>query len=130
MFAIGSKFFAFEPTRRNCNAPEFTSDLGIENNIPIVNGDLACDCPSKGKVCILVIRNLPYDSSMDHNLMMHFIIRARGVTFNDILKIHCDYSIVDDQAVSFKHSYLRAPFQLNGAFSCFYTTVPVERELH
>ena len=61
---------------------------------------------------------------MDHNLNLPFIMRAGGVTINDVPKIPCEDSIVDDHSVLFDQSDLWIPLQLNGAFSFFHTRVP------
>ena len=77
-----------------------------------------------------MIRNSLHVPSMDHNLITPFIMRAGGITINDVPKIHCKDPIVSDHSVSFDHSDLRIPLQLNGMFSCFHTKVLTERELH
>ena len=38
--------------------------------------------------------------------------------------------IVYNHSVSFEHSDLRIPLQLNNAFSCFHARLPTEREIH
>ena len=77
-----------------------------------------------------MVRNSIHVTSMDHNLIPHFIMRADGVIVNDVPKIHCEDPVVDDHCVSFDHSDLRIPLQLNGVFSYFRTRVPTEREIH
>ena len=57
-------------------------------------------------------------------------MKAGGATINDVPKIHCEDHIVNDHTVSFEHSNLRIPLQLNGVFSYFHTRVPTEIELH
>ena len=59
-----------------------------------------------------------------------FILRADSVIVNNVPMIHCEDPAVDDHCVSFEHSELRIPLQLNGVFSYFHTRFPTERELH
>ena len=67
---------------------------------------------------------------MDHTLIPTFKLRVSGVIVNDVPKTHCEDPAVDDHCVSFEHSVLCIPLQLNGEFSYFQTRLPNERELH
>ena len=42
---LGSNSFVFESTGRTCEVQLFSSDLGIANDVPIVDVDLAYDFP-------------------------------------------------------------------------------------
>ena len=108
----------------------FISDLGMERNVPIVEGALAHDCPFTGEVYVLVLRNALHVPSTDHNLILLFIMRSSSVAINDAPKIHCGDPAVDDYCVLFDQSGLRKTLQSNGVFSCFHTRVPTEREIH
>ena len=79
----GSNSFVFESTVRAFNVRPFSSDLGMEMNVPIADGDLSCDYPCTGKVRVLVIINELYIPSMHHNLIPPFIIRAGCFAIND-----------------------------------------------
>ena len=54
---IGSIFSVFESTGRTLNVQPFSSDLGIEKDVSIVNRSLAYDCPYTFEFYVLVVRN-------------------------------------------------------------------------
>ena len=128
MVFLGSNSFVFESTGRTCNVQPFSSNLGVANDIPIIDRDLAYDYPCAGKVYVLMFRNDPYVPSMGHNLIPSFIMRDGGVIVNDAPKIHSEDPVVFYYCISFDHSNLRIPLQLNGVFSYFHTRVPTERK--
>ena len=130
MVVLGSISFVFESTGRTYNVQPFTSDLGVAKNVPVVDGSLAYDCPYTGEVYVLVLRNALHVTSMDHNLIPPFIMRAGSVTINDVPKMHCEDPIADDHSIFFEHSDPRIPLQLNSEFSYFHTREPTERQLH
>ena len=67
---------------------------------------------------------------MDHNLILPFTMKAVGVTISDVPNTHCEDPAFDDHSISFNHSDLRMPLQLNGVLSCFHMKVPTKREIH
>ena len=69
MVVVGKDCFIFESTGKTCNVEPFTADLGVATNIPIVDADLAYDCPFTHETYILIIRNALYIDSMKHNLI-------------------------------------------------------------
>ena len=77
-----------------------------------------------------MLRNALHAPSADHNLIPIFIMRAGGVTINDVPKIHCKDPVLDDHSISFYHFDLPIPLQLNGMFSCFHMRIKDERELN
>ena len=103
-------------TGRVCNIKPFSSDLGIENNVPIVDRAFACDCLCTGEVYFLVIRNSLYVPSTDHKLTLPFIMRSGSVSINDVPKIFFDCLIVDDNSISFESYDLWIPSKINSLF--------------
>ena len=73
----------------------------------LVHGALEHECRCTGEVCVLVIRNVLHVPSMEHNLILLFIMRAGSVEMNDVPNIHYEHLTVDDHSVSFEHSDLR-----------------------
>ena len=130
MVVLGKDSFIFESTGRTCNVRPFASELGIAENVPIVDGAIAYDCPYTSQSYILLVRNALHIPSMHINLIPPFIMRAGGVTVNDIPKIHVDDPCKDDHCLIFPHSDLRIPLQLNGTFSYFHTRLPTTQELY
>ena len=48
MVVLVSNSFVFESSGRTHNTQPFSSGLGMEKDIPIVDRSLACDCPCTG----------------------------------------------------------------------------------
>ena len=88
MVVLGKHSFVFEGTGRTCNVKPFHSKLGLVENVPIVDGAVAYDCPYTRTTYILIARNALHLPSMEYNLIPSFIMRAGGVTVNDTAKIY------------------------------------------
>ena len=130
MVVLGKECFVFEPTGKTCSVEPFSSELGIAQNVPIVDAALAYDCPFTYETYILIIRNALHIETMQHNLIPPFIMREGGVQVNDIPKMHCTDPDIDDHCISFKDTELRIPLQLKGIFSYFNTRKPLPSELY
>ena len=102
MIVLGKECFVFESTGKTCNVEPFSKDLGIAQDIPIVDAALAYDCPFKHETYILIIRNALYIKTMQNNLIPPFILREGGLTVNDIPKIHCAEPTTNDHCISLK----------------------------
>jgi hypothetical protein len=129
MMVLGRNSFIFESTNRSCNVKPFSSELGIAENVPIVDGAIAYDDEYTGETYILIMRNALYIPSMHINLLPPFIMRAGGVIVNDIPKIHCKNPSSSDHSISFHNSPLCIPLKLSGTFSYFNHRVPTSEEL-
>ncbi len=130
MVVLGRHAFIFESSGRTCNVRPFSEELGIAENVPIVDGAIAVDCPNSGVTRILMVRNALYIPSMVHNLIPPFIMRAGGVTVNDVPRIHCTNPSDDDHCIIFPESDFRIPLHLDGTFSYFNSRLPIAEELH
>ena len=130
MVVFGSNSYVFESTGRTCNVHPFSTDLGSASNVPIVDAAVAYDCPYSGETFVLVARNALYIKSMEHNLIPPFIMRAGGVTINEVPKIQCKEPTIDDHCIYFAEPELRIPLHLSGIFSYFHTRAPTLEELH
>jgi hypothetical protein len=130
MIVLGKHSFIFESTGRTCTVEPFTTDLGTAENVPIVDGAIAYECPYTHQVYILIIRNALHIPTMHHNLIPPFIMRAGGIIVNDTAKIHCNDPSTNDHCLLFPNSDLTIPLQLNGTFSYFNTRAPTVQELH
>ena len=49
--------------------------------IPIIYAVIAYDCPDTTKIWLLIVRNVPYVESMDHNLILPFILHKGGMQY-------------------------------------------------
>ena len=130
MVVLGKHAFIFESTGRTCSVRPFSSELGVANNVPIVDGAIAYDCPYTQETSILIVRNALHIPSMEHNLIPPFIMRAGGVIVNDTAKIHCADPTTNDHCILFPTSDLRIPLQLHGIFSYFHSRLPTITELY
>ena len=130
MIVLGKHCFPFESTGKTCSVKPFSSELGIAENVPIIDGAIAYEEPYTGETFILLMRNALYIPTMDINLIPPFILRAGGVIVNDVPKIHCNDPMVTDHCISFRTHELTIPLQLQGTFSFFHHRVPTMDELH
>ena len=129
MVVIGKHAFVFESTGRTCNVKPFCDELGMAEDIPIVDAAIAYDCPYKNVTYILLIRNALYIHSMIHNLIPPFIMRAGNIIVNDTPKIHCKSPTANDHSIRFPSCDLRIPLQLIGTFSYFHSRKPEPNEI-
>ena len=129
MVVLGRNSFIFESTGKTCNVKPFSEEIGVAEDVPIVDGAIAYDDPITGKTYILLVRNALYIQSMSHNLIPPFIMRMRGVIVNDIPKIHCKEPTVRDHAICFEDIDLRIQLRLQGIFSVFHHRAPTTDEL-
>ena len=129
LVVLGRNTFIFESTWRTRTVRPFADELGMASNIPIVDGAVAYDCPYSKQTFILIVRNVLYIRSMEHNLIPPFIMRVGGVIVNDVPKIHCKDPTIDDHCIKFPNCELRIPLQLIGTFSYFHSRMPTVQEL-
>ena len=130
MVVLGKNAFIFESTGRTCNVKPFTDQLGIVENVPIVDAAIAYECPYSHQVYILILRNALHIPTLEHNLIPPFIMRAGGIIINDVPKIHCPDPSVLDHCISFPNSDLKIQLQLFGTFSYFHSRKPETTELY
>ena len=58
------------------------------SRVPIVNAVLTYNCPISGKTILLVVRNVLFVQSMNHNLIPPFIMQDSGLKVEEQAKIH------------------------------------------
>ena len=75
MIVLGKECFIFESTSKTCNVEPFSTDLGIAQDIPVIDAALAYDCPFNNETYILIIRYALHIAAMNHNIIPPFIIR-------------------------------------------------------
>ena len=101
MMVLGMNTFIMESTRRTCSVNPFSSELGIVENVPIVDVLIAYDFQYNKNTYILIIRNGLYIPSMQYKIIPPFLMRAGGVIVKDIPKIHCNDIKSSDYCISF-----------------------------
>ncbi len=88
MVVVGGHTSVFGCSGKSANVWPFSSDYSKLESVPIVDAAVAYDCPYTMKTYILVGKNALHVPSMEHNLILPFIMREAGLEVNDILKIH------------------------------------------
>lgn len=116
MIVLGKHSFVFESTGKTCNVRPFSEEIGMAEDVPIVDGAIAYDDPQTGQTYILLMRNALYIPTMHSNLIPSFIMRMRGALVNYVLKIHCVNPTVKDHSIGFEDTDLRIQLQLKGIF--------------
>ena len=91
----------FESTRRTCSVNPFSSELGIAENLPIVDGLISYDFQYSHQTFIFVIQNTLYITTMQHNIIPTFLTRAGGVILHDIPTIHYKDPMSIDHCIPF-----------------------------
>ena len=95
MVVIGAQGTIIQKTGRYADVNEFSSDIGTLSRVPIVDAAVAYDCPFSGRIILMVARNALYIESMDHNLVLPFIMREAGLEV-DIPKLYEDRKSVEE----------------------------------
>mmetsp|Transcript_10819 Transcript_10819/g.15255 ORF Transcript_10819/g.15255 Transcript_10819/m.15255 type:complete len:529 (+) Transcript_10819:911-2497(+) len=130
MVVLDKHSYVFDSSpHRTCDVLPFDPSLGAAQEVPIVDGALAYDCPFSCKTFILLFRNALHVSHLDHNLIPPFILREAGLKLNQTAKIHVNQPTTLDHAIISKENNLKIPLALNGTFSFFRTRVPTPQEL-
>ena len=95
----------------------FSSEIGIQDNVPISDGATAYYFQYSHQTYILMIRNALYIQDMHNNLTSLFLMRAGGVIVKDIPKTHCKNPTSSDQCILFESNNLNIPLKLSRTFS-------------
>ena len=111
----------------NATVSAFTDDVGTMQ-IPIVDAVIAYYYPDTTKIWLLIVPNVPYVESMDHNLIPPFILREGGMQVNDRPKIHhpTGTPTVTDHTFGNEKEGLRVSLKLSGIFYMFESRQPTD----
>ena len=107
MVVLGKHSFVSESTCRTCNVRPFAEEIGITEDVPIVDGAIVYDDSHTGETYVLLVKYTLYIPSMDSNLLTPFIMRMGGVIVIDTPKIHCKDLTVEDNSIYFGKINLR-----------------------
>ena len=129
MVVLGTDWFLFEWSGRTCKVHPFSATPESLNNVPIVDAAISYDWPYIHCTYVLLCRNALNVPSMQHNIFPPFIMQESGATVNDVANIHCPYTSVNDQCISFASSDLWILLNLNGTFSYFHSQSPTQDDL-
>ena len=90
MVVIGAQGTIIKKTGKYADVNGFSSDVGTMSRVPIVDAVLAYNCPISGKMTLLVARNALFVQSMNHNLILPFIVREAGLKVEEQVKINVE----------------------------------------
>ena len=122
MVVLGKNAFIFDKiTSQTCEVLPFDPTIGSAQDVPIVDGAVAYECPYNHITYILAFKNALHVPSLEHNLLPPFILREAGMIVNDTAKIHKAEPGKDDHAIIVEEESLIIPLQLNGIFSYFHS---------
>ena len=99
------------------------------DDVPIVYATIAYDCSYSHMTYIMILRNVLYMPTLQHNLLSPFLMRQRNVIVDEKPKNHCKEPTSNNHCISFENNDLRIPLGLNGVFSFFHTRTPINEEL-
>ena len=114
----------------NATVSVFTDDVGTMQ-ILIMDAVIAYNCSDTNKVWLLIVRNVLFVKSMNHNLVPPFIPQEGGTEVNDRPEIHYPkviLSITDNTFGNAKH-WLLILFKLLGIFSMFNSRKPTNDDI-
>jgi len=79
---LGTNFLVLAYTTRTADVYAYDTSIRLLQNVPIVTGATAYDCPTTGKTFILVFHEaLYYGMSLDHSLINPNQVRHFGIDF-------------------------------------------------
>ena len=124
MVVLGRHSLVVANTGKTAQVSPFTPDYKSMENVPIVDGAIAYDCPYSGESYVLLCHNALHAPSMEHNLIPPFIMREAGMVVNDTPKIHAESPTEEHHSIFFKDENLRIPLALHGVFLYFSSRHP------
>ena len=90
MVFIGKQAFFFSHSVQYANVRAFTDEVKGIPKVPIVDAVIAYDFPQSGQTYLLMVWNALCVPSMEHNLILPFILREAGLVLHDTPKIYCN----------------------------------------
>jgi hypothetical protein len=130
MNVFGKHCYVISNSGKYANVSAFSEEVGSMLKVPIVDAIIAYDCPFTEKTYILIARNVLHVPSMDHNLIVPFILREANLICNDTPKIQCHNPTHDDHCIIDQETGMRIKLELDGIFSVFNTRMPTVEDLH
>ena len=121
--------FIFHSTIRTCSMKPLSNELGIDDNLPIVDGCISYYYQYSHQTYILIIINSLYISTMHHNVIPLFSMREGGEIINNIPKIHCNDPRSNDHYISFERNDSKTPMKFSVTFSYFYFLLSYVKEI-
>jgi hypothetical protein len=99
MNVFGKHYYVISSSGKYANVSAFSDEVGAMLKVPIVDAIIAYDCQFTDKTYILIARNVLHVPSMNHNLIVPFILREANLICNDTPKIQCHHPTSDDHCI-------------------------------
>ena len=112
MVVLVNHYFVFDKTGRTCNVQTFSTELGISDDLPIVDGAISYYFTYTKTTYVLIVSNALHVPTMEHNLIPPVIMRSGGLIVIDVPKIHCMGPTIEYHCIRFKNSDLKIPMQI------------------
>ena len=119
MVVVGKHAFILQTSTRMAEVNPFSTECGTLEKVPIVDAIVAYDCPYSMKTYLLVVLNALYIPSMEHNLVVPFIMREAGIVVNDVPKIQVKNPTEKDHSIWFPNEECSDPFVTMGYILIF-----------
>ena len=130
MLVFRKNCFVFDSVHgRTVDVYSFDPSLSLSKKTPIFDAAVAYDLPYNHKTYILLDRNVLHVSSIDNNLIPHFIVRESGALVHDVPKIHVNDPGVNNHSILFPDSGLQIQLQIWGIFFFFHSRVPTHEDI-
>ena len=129
MSVVGSQSTVFH-TGSTTEVRALYDEVEKLESAPIVDYDLAYNCPKTLKTYLIIVKNYLHIPSMQQNLIPLFIMREAGLEVNDLPRIK-----IRDEATRESHSImitqvdLRIPIQLSDVLSYFESLSLTDKEI-
>ena len=129
MCVVGKSATIVNTSGRHAEVNAFSPDIESLHKVPIVDAAIAYDCPYSMQTVVFIIRNALYVPSMDHNLILPFVMREAGIDVNDTPKIHVQDATIEHHSIYLGEHNLCIPLALWGIFSYFPSRKPSNDDL-
>jgi hypothetical protein len=130
MNVFGKHCYVISSSGKYANVSAFSEEAGSMLKVPIVDAIIAYDCPFTNKTYILIARNVLHVPSMNHNLIVPFILREANLICNDTPKMQCNNPTSEDHCIIDRETGMKITLELDGIFSMFCTRMPTADDLY
>ena len=131
---LGANCLVLQETGRTVDVQGFSDTLGIHNNIKVVTGAVAYECPTTFHTYVLIFNEALHFPSLDQHLLNPFQMRSHGIIVNDT-PLHLlpeadrkpeSHSILTNDT----DTSLHIPLTLKGVMSGFDVRTPTWEEIN
>ena len=130
--ALGDCCVVLQDTGKSVVVEGFGEDIGSLDNISIITGAVAYDCPNTFKTYIQIYHQALYIPNMKTHLVNQYQLRAQGIIVNDVplSRLHTEQQTKEAHSIISKEDGMHVPLQLEGTMSGFTVRKPTHQELH